>query len=138
MALAFKKAPKINELFRSALLKKMRIKDAADVDVNNNDPDGLLKKDLEEQERIKIKKEKALKKALEKIAAKNQDPGNEPPVIKEKWRKRTAKFVTAAFYKEKDAFKRKTEKDKTGKSVDVVDDKDLFHRPKGYLGGPAN
>ena len=30
------------------------------------------------------------------------------------------------------------EKDKAGKSVDIVNDKELFHRPKGYLGGPTN
>jgi len=62
------------------------------VSVNNEDPDELLRKELEEAKRIKL--EIAKKKQKEKEAAQGpQDPGEEPPVIKEKWRKRTTKFV---------------------------------------------
>ena len=66
-----------------------------------------------------------------------EDPGDAPPVVKEKWRKRTAKFVTAAFYKEKDAFKRKMAKE-TAEANPTLDPS-LFNRPKDYKGkGPAN
>ena len=61
MAAAFKKAPKINDLFRSALMKKMRQKNADECDVNNEDPDALLKKELEEAKRIKMEAAKVKK-----------------------------------------------------------------------------
>lgn len=47
MALAFKKAPKINEMFKSALLKKVRDKNANEVNLSDEEED-LLAKELAE------------------------------------------------------------------------------------------
>jgi hypothetical protein len=57
MALAFKKAPKINEMFKNALLKKVRDKNANEVDLSDEEED-LLAKELAEAERRKVEKKK--------------------------------------------------------------------------------
>jgi len=57
MALAFKKAPKINEMFKNALLKKLRDKNANEVNLSDEEED-LLATELAEAERRKVEKKK--------------------------------------------------------------------------------
>ena len=57
MALAFKKAPKINEMFKNALLNKVRDKNANEVNLSDEEED-LLAKELAEAERRKVEKKK--------------------------------------------------------------------------------
>ena len=111
MKVAFKKAPKINELLRNALNKKIARGKGTNETHDLSMASPRLGEDLDEKkvERRALAKKEPPKKQAEIIQEEEVLIEPEKPVVKEKWRKRTANFLMKVYEKDKQKFETKSE-----------------------------